>query len=377
MDLQPSPHVKGRPRPVHVALVGQLPPPVHGQSLAIQRLAEASWSDISVHPVRLDMSDSLEQVGRASLYKLVKLWRCAVATRKVLKAHAPCLLYYPPASGSVVPFLRDILFLRAVRPFAAGIVFHFHSGGGGTYACSSPLRRWLAKPLFGADIAIQLGESCPSDGVELDAAEVRMIPVGIPDPNVFSTRSLLGKKGPFRVLYVGHLSSEKGVDLLPEIAACVKVPIEFDVIGEWASETCRRILEPKLLQAGIRLHGGCFGRDKWSLFETADVLVFPSLKETQGLVAVEAMACGVPVVASNIAGIRDVITDGIDGFLVAPKDASAFASAITRICSDSALWQRMREAGRRRFDATFTLEAYRASMGSVFVDCMTKILDQD
>ena len=128
-------------------------------------------------------------------------------------------------------------------------------------------------------------------------------------------------------------------------------------------------MENKLKRPNITLHGGCYGEAKWAQFEKAHVLLFPSLKETQGLVAVEAIACGLPVVASDIDGIRSVFSDGVEGFLVTPGHAQAFADAVASLCRDPARWREMSEAGRRRFCSTFTLTHYLDGMRRVFLDC--------
>ena len=81
----------------------------------------------------------------------------------------------------------------------------------------------------------------------------------------------------------------------------------------------------------------------------ADAFVAPALgQESFGLVLVEAMAAGVPVVASNITGYREIVRDGIDGLLVPPGDAAALASAMGSALDDGALADRMRAGGRER-----------------------------
>lgn len=359
----------------HLALVGQFPPPVHGQSLAIQQLAEAGWTDVAVHPVRLDMSDSLDQVGRASVLKLLRLWRCIRRTRRVLRRHAPCVLYYPPGDGRLVPFLRDVLFLLTVRRQAAATVLHYHAAGMGAYVMASPLRRWTAGFFRAAEIAVQPGPSCLPDAELLEAREIRYIPTGIPDPgNRVGGRSSTPAER-FRVLVVGHLCPGKGTGLLPRIAERLSDTADIEIMGDWRSAAYQTQMEPGLRYGHVRFLGVCEGEEKWDAFARADVLLFPSLQETQGLVAVEAMACGLPLVASDIDGIRDVVRDGVEGCLVPPGDADRFADAIGDICSDSATWRAMSEAGRQRYLAEYTLPVYRERMRQVFLDCLPAAAD--
>jgi L-malate glycosyltransferase len=80
----------------------------------------------------------------------------------------------------------------------------------------------------------------------------------------------------------------------------------------------------------------------------ADVLLLPSDLESFGLVALEAMACGVPCVCSRVGGLPEVIQDGVEGYLVPPRDIATMAARTLDILADSELQRRMGEAGRRR-----------------------------
>jgi phosphatidyl-myo-inositol alpha-mannosyltransferase len=80
-----------------------------------------------------------------------------------------------------------------------------------------------------------------------------------------------------------------------------------------------------------------------------DVFVAPALgQESFGIVLVEAMAAGVPVVASDIPGYREVVRADVDGSLVPPGDPAALAEAVRKVLSDGELSERLREAGRAR-----------------------------
>lgn len=89
---------------------------------------------------------------------------------------------------------------------------------------------------------------------------------------------------------------------------------------------------------------------------TSDVLLLPSSQEAFGLVALEAMAYGVPVVASNIGGLPEVIQDGQEGFLVPSGDVDAMAQRTLQILEDPDLAKRMGYKGRQRAGDLFTVE---------------------
>jgi glycosyltransferase involved in cell wall biosynthesis len=88
----------------------------------------------------------------------------------------------------------------------------------------------------------------------------------------------------------------------------------------------------------------------------SDALLLPSLDEGLPTVILEAMACGIPVVATDCGGVSEAITDGVEGLLVPPRDSAALAQALERLWRDPQLGARMGEAGRRTATSRFTLE---------------------
>jgi glycosyltransferase involved in cell wall biosynthesis len=89
------------------------------------------------------------------------------------------------------------------------------------------------------------------------------------------------------------------------------------------------------------------------LLSVADVLLLPSAQESFGLAALEAMACEVPVVASRVGGLPEVIEHGVTGFLHAPGDLESMAESALRLLTDEALHQRVGAAARKTADERF------------------------
>jgi glycosyltransferase involved in cell wall biosynthesis len=107
--------------------------------------------------------------------------------------------------------------------------------------------------------------------------------------------------------------------------------------------------------------------EPWDLLRAADVLVLASEMEGLPLVILEAMSQGVPVVATDVGGIPEAVTDGETGFLIAPRDAGAVAGAVTRILGAPFLRQHMREAALVRFGERFTMKAMLESHRDLYV----------
>ncbi len=142
------------------------------------------------------------------------------------------------------------------------------------------------------------------------------------------------------VLHVGRLAPEKNLDVL--IAAWTRAHDElgrraaFVVAGEGpVSARCAAAMP-------WAVHLGFLDVAELAvLYASADLAVFPSRTETCGLVALEAMASGLPVVAAHASGFRESVADGVTGFLISPDDVVGFAAAIARLVLDEPLRRRM------------------------------------
>ena len=110
--------------------------------------------------------------------------------------------------------------------------------------------------------------------------------------------------------------------------------------------------------------------DMPKLFRTIDVVVLPSYREGLPKTLIEAAACGLPLITTDVPGCREVIDDGVEGLLIPVRDGAALAAAITRLCEDAGLRRRQGEAARRRAVAEFddrsvnerTIEVYRRTI---------------
>jgi glycosyltransferase involved in cell wall biosynthesis len=186
----------------------------------------------------------------------------------------------------------------------------------------------------------------------------RVVPMGIDRARLHGDRErgrrTLGLAGQ-TILFLGRLVPIKGVDLLLEAlapgGAGVGLPAcELLVAGDGPlrGELCAKA---QALGVSARFLGEIRGQDKADLLAAADVLVVPSRRlgdgRTEGTPTVlfEALAAGVPVVATRDAGVRHVLVDGEDGLIVAPEPA-ALRMAIGRLLGDPALCHALAEAGR-------------------------------
>ena len=170
------------------------------------------------------------------------------------------------------------------------------------------------------------------------------------------------------IFFVGRLENRKGVmDLLKAYRLLRKAGCECRLLLAGAGPLEKQVRRYLLTRrtGGVELLGRISETEKTRLFATADVFVAPATgRESFGIVLLEAMAAGKPIVASDIHGYRSVVRRGEQGLLVPPQNPRALAGALARLLSDDALRERMGASGRERVrqfsweNVTAKVEAY-------------------
>ncbi|PSB22860.1 glycosyl transferase [filamentous cyanobacterium CCP2] len=129
------------------------------------------------------------------------------------------------------------------------------------------------------------------------------------------------------LLYVGRLSAEKEIDRIkPVLEAIPNARLALVGDGPYRQE-----LEKHFEGTPTHFVGYLTGKNLAAAFASADAFVFPSRTETLGLVLLEAMAAGCPVIAANAGGIPDIVTDGVNGYLFDPQDENGAIGATKRL----------------------------------------------
>jgi len=184
----------------------------------------------------------------------------------------------------------------------------------------------------------------------VDVAQLRLAALAAPPATLREAGAHVG--------FVGRLERIKGVEyflLAAAILAADHPDVRFVVAGKGSREGELRALAADLGIAG-RIEFLGHVDSVQSLLAVLDVVVVPSLSEALGLTAIEALALGVPVVASRVGGLPEVVVDGVTGLLVDPADEAALARAIALILDDPPLARSLAEAGARRVEERFPVE---------------------
>ena len=179
------------------------------------------------------------------------------------------------------------------------------------------------------------------------------------DTNVFTPGTRVRKPTePFRLLYVGSWMARKGVDLLAPIMSELGDEYELHYTGGPTSEKDKATMLPNMRDIG-RLNGDA---EVAKAMQNADALMFPSRSEGFGLVAAEAMACGLPVFTSAGSSVIEVIGHEETGYLCKSDNIADFTQAIRHLASNDSLRRKMSSTGRlsakSRFSENIMLNAY-------------------
>jgi glycosyltransferase involved in cell wall biosynthesis len=170
-----------------------------------------------------------------------------------------------------------------------------------------------------------------------------------------------------RVLYVGGVTAQKGVHYLAE--AVDRVPgASLTLVGPVSPGMCSRLSRHRM----VRAIGAVPGRDLPRWYREADVFCLLSVQDGMGLVLLQAMAMGLPVIGTSHTGVPDVIEDGVQGFIIPPRDAKAAAARLQQLADAPELRREMGARARARVAERFDWSHYGARARAHYARILTQ-----
>ena len=214
---------------------------------------------------------------------------------------------------------------------------------------------------------------------DIDPGKVRIVPNGV-DLEKFkpgdakTARKHFGLGAEPCVLFVGNLILRKGLPFLIEAAKQVvkeQINTKFLIVGEGPlkSKLNASIKASGLVENFVFL-GNLTEKLLAEVYQSVDVFVLPSIQEGQGIVLLEAQACGVPVVAFGTGGVCETIRDGKTGFLVKSGNCEELAAHLLKVLSDKSLREKMGAEGRRFVYENFSWDLCANRMLSVYKEAL-------
>ncbi|RBY83283.1 glycosyltransferase family 4 protein [Blastococcus sp. TF02A-26] len=322
----------------------------HRQTVVTSRLAAPAGS------TRIGTAAVVYRTG-VPIARLRQLWALAALPVVLRRSERPVDVVHAHQGEdlAVLPLAR-----LAARRHRAPLVVTLHCSVGHTLTGGSPRARLLRavggwverRTLRRADAVVVLTErtaaAVRADGVP--AERVHTIPSGF-DPALFAGTDgdVLAGTGRPRIGYVGRLAPQKRPDVLVQAFGLMQERSELVVVGDGPDrELVERAAAESPARERITLRGFVAHDAVPGVLASLDVLVLPSAYEEMGSVLTEAMAAGLPVVASDVGGIPTVVDDGVTGLLVPPLDPPALAAALDRVVGDADLRTRLAAGARER-----------------------------
>ncbi len=309
------------------------------------------------------------------LYPELKVGPPTLSTYQQLKAFNPDIAHFihPALIGGFGLLMAKHLDIPTVASFhldVARLVHHFNLG------FIEPMADWLTRTLFNwADYSLAPSRLIQREMLALGVKNVGLWGRGVdaerfnPHYRTTDMRRRLSDNHPDDtiLLYVGRLSTEKQLDLLKPVLE--RVPgTRLALVGNGPA---RAELEAHFAGLPVQFMGYMQGEALSQAYASADIFVFPSALETFGLVVVEAMAAGLPVVASRVGGVADVVREGVNGYTFESGDIEAQVEGVRQIAASR---ERITQMGRaaRAFAETQT---WPAMMDEV-VDLYARLIRQ-
>jgi glycosyltransferase involved in cell wall biosynthesis len=285
-------------------------------------------------------------------------------------------------SGMVAALVAELQSIPTVQTFhALGTVKRRYQGAEDT----SPPDRIAIERAVGRSVTRVLA-TCTDEVFELvrmgvPRQKISVVPCGV-DVARFSPDGPRAPRGSrHRVLSVGRLVPRKGfADLIGALPAVphaelviVGGPDEAALDGDPEARRLRELAERAGVADRVRLTGRLAGDDMPAMLRSADVVACVPWYEPFGLVPLEAMACGVPVLASAVGGLTDTVVDGVTGTLVPPRQVGRLAHALRGLLGDTACRTMMGAAGCDRARVRYPWDRIAADTERVYLRAMESV----
>jgi glycosyltransferase involved in cell wall biosynthesis len=308
------------------------------------------------------------------------LWRARQAASTVLTAHAaePFDCIETSSSGLLALTLlrsrhRPPVVTR-ISTTAAQLVAH---NAGASRWIERLEQRWEKTLVMRSDALLTHTRSHRDELVlqwALKSAAVHLIPHGIA-MHLDSSPAAVNERPP-RLLYVGRFEHRKGIDVLlaaiPAVLAAAPTAT-FDLIGQDHADYWQHRFwteNPDISRSQVRFHGKAGTAALLSAYRDCDVFVAPSRYESFGLIYVEAMAWGKPVVGCRAGGIPEVVAEGETGLLAEPGDVTGLRDALIRLCRDGELRARLGRQAREHAAKHFSREVLARRSAALYAQTM-------
>ncbi len=354
-----------------ILILGKLPPPLIGPAIATNIILNSSLKD-EYELIHLDtrMNENLVTMGKWGFSKIYRSIRLYTDFLKKIRKHQPEIVLVP-ISQTTLGFIKDVPFIWIANSLGCKTLIQLRGSNIKNWLeKASSLTKMLVKSTFKKCVGvIVLGNNLKHlfTGY-FNEDHIYVVPNG-------ANYELQEKNTEeVTILYFANFLSTKSFDdILKAVALLKKKGItNFKLVGagfwyeEFFEKECLTIIEKNEL-TNIELHPPQSGKAKMQLFANADVFVFcPKMPEGHPWVIVEAMANGLPVIATDKGAIVESVIDGENGFIVPSEEPNVIAEKLEQLINNSVLRKQFSEQSKALYQANFTEERMVENLKGVF-----------
>jgi glycosyltransferase involved in cell wall biosynthesis len=349
-----------RARKPRLLLLLHLPPPLHGASRVGEMIQNSKQLKSSFDCTFVSIATGGYGLGFNARWLANVLCTLWIACRALMRGTYDVIYITPTATG--LSLYKDIPIALIAKARCSRVVYHFHNTGFGAYPL---VPSWL-KRAFVRNATLMLHS--PRLAHDFDGYiapnQVVYVPLGVESQAASERCREAQSHGPVRLLYLSNMMREKGVFQLLDALAMLdaqETPFECTFVGQWfdvqPSEFDAYVRE-KGLTNHVRSVGPRFGIEKQRVYADADIFVFPSLRESFGLVVLEAMSAAVPIIGTDVGAVREMLGNDEAGIVVEPGNPVAFADAIRFLLKSPERRAAMGASARNRFKRNYSIELF-------------------
>lgn len=363
----------GMPGPATVLHIGPSTDLIGGMSAVIRQMLKLDFGR-QFHLTQLTTTRSPSN-DESRVSKMRRHVAQASRIREAVRVCGARIVHLHTCSG--VSFYRSLIDLVTAKRCGCRTILHVHGAAFDEFhARANPLaRRWIAWGLARADRVVALSDTWAQKLRRMSAAaRVTVVANGVAVPPLPERHP---SSGQLRLLFLARLDDWKGVDdLLDAMAILRRGFTEAELIlagpaGSAGNEcTLAGKLDSRAIGPHVRWVGAVNEGDKEALFRECNVYVQPSWNEGMPIALLEAMARGMPVVATSVGAVPEIIRDGVEGLLVEPHVPAALAAAVERIRSEPFLGERLGTAARATIEAKFGLGRLQRDLETLYTDLL-------
>ena len=355
------------------------PPPMHGSSMMGQYIKKSKIINekFICNYINIGTSSSIKNIGEIKLRKIIMIYKSIILEIKMILFYRPNIIYIAINSRGI-GFYRDSIYAIIAKLFKIKILYHLHNKGIKKNQ-NKFIDNLLYRYIFKNQKAILLSKSQYSDIKKyISEDNVYYCHNGIPDIdlNCKNVSKKSRNSNIIQILFLSNLLKSKGIlDLIKACQILVEKKINFrcnlvGAEGDIKKNEIEELIKVYRIENNVKYIGEKYEKNKIIEYINADIFIFPSLNETFGLVILEAMQFGIPIVATNEGAIPEIIKNNISGYIVSKNCSKMIAEKLEILIKNRQLRVKMGLESRKRYENMFTLEIFENNICKIINDML-------